>query len=65
MVTIPITASFRAIYDDLGGGRDIEIRAVGRRYGGDRLLDDFRDMRELINFDAEALVILEGRGGLW
>jgi hypothetical protein len=65
MITIPVTASFRAIYDGLGGGRDIEIRAVGRRYGGDRLLDDFRDMRDLINFDAEALVILEGRRGLW
>lgn len=64
IAVIPVTASSRAIYDGLGGGRDIEIRAVGRGYGGDRLLDDFRDMRELINFEAEALVILEGRRGL-
>jgi hypothetical protein len=65
IAVIPVTASFRAIYDGLGGGREIEIRAVGRRYGGDRLLDDFRDMRELINFEAELLVILESRRGLW
>jgi hypothetical protein len=65
IAVIPVSASFRAIYDSLGGGRDIEIRAVERRYGGDRPLDDFRDMRELINFEAEGLVILEGRRGLW
>jgi len=65
MAIIPVTASFRSIYDGLGGGRDVEIKAVGRRYGGDRLLDDFRDMRELMNFEAEALVILDCRRTLW
>jgi hypothetical protein len=60
---IPASARINEIYENLASGRDVEIIALGRR--DERFLSDFRDMPELIDFDAEVLVLIEDRRSIW